>query len=252
MLVYRLKSGKTGIFSGRSECGSCGKKLGWKELFPIFSWAFQRGRCVGCGKRISAIYPALEIVTGGLFVLIGTRFVELPQVLAGDFSEMARLGFFLAAAFVTVAFVFYDLLYQEIPDEVLVPAILAMGGLLAFLPEGNSLFRHFEPVLWNDALLSQGWNALLGAGAIYTFFYLQFLIPAGIHCLRNGRYRDAAEVLAYYVILPFAVTWDTAKQLLGKPFERFFAMVESPIAKVFGRSEESGNAEEALPAWIGL
>lgn len=69
--------------------------------------------------------------------------------------------FFLAVAFITVTFVFYDILYQEIPDEVLVPAIITIGGLLLFLPEGTSIFRHFEPVLWDDKLLTQGWNALL-------------------------------------------------------------------------------------------
>lgn len=126
MLVYRLKSGKAGILSGRSECGSCGKTLGWKELFPIFSWAFQGGRCAGCRKRVPAIYPALELVTGALFVVVGTHFVSLSDILSGDLSEIARLGFFLAAAFVTVTFVFYDILYQEIPDEVLVPAIVVI------------------------------------------------------------------------------------------------------------------------------
>lgn len=113
-----------------------------------------------------------------------------------------------------MVFVFYDILYQEIPDEILVPATLAVAGLLVFLPEGNAIFRHYEPVLMGDVLFKQGMNAALGAFAIYTFFYLQFLIPVGAHCLSNKRYKDALEVAWYYVWLPFAVVWDTALRIV--------------------------------------
>lgn len=82
VVVYRLKSGKTGILGGRSECGSCGKTLGWKELVPVFSWAFQKGRCAGCGKRIPAIYPALELVTGALFAASAKYLCDLPAAIA--------------------------------------------------------------------------------------------------------------------------------------------------------------------------
>lgn len=134
-----------------------------------------------------------------------------------------------------MTFVFYDILYQEIPDEILVPATAIVGGLLVFLPEGNTLFRHFEPILWGDTLFRQGANALLGAFAIYSFFYLQFLIPAGTYCLGKKRYKDALEVLAYYVLLPFVVIKDTALRLVGKQ-------------SVQPEHEE----QEGLPAWIGL
>lgn len=146
------------------------------------------------------------------------------------------MAFFLALAFVTVVFVFYDILYQEIPDEILVPATLGVAALLVFLPEGNTLFRHYEPILWGDTLFKQGMNASLGAWAVYSFFYLQFLIPVGAYCLRNKRYKDALEVAWYYFWLPFAVVWDTFLRIVGK---------RSP--------HQEHDPERELPSgWIGL
>ncbi|MDQ1344109.1 MAG: leader peptidase (prepilin peptidase) / N-methyltransferase [Patescibacteria group bacterium] len=220
VIVHRLpdylKKGNAGIMNGRSQCGSCGKTLGWKELVPIFSWVFQGGRCSSCKKKIPFTYPALELVTGGLFAASAKYLCNLPLALSGDWSEISRVFFFLVVAFVTVTFVFYDIVYQEIPDEILVPATAAVGILLLLLPEGNSLFRHFEPVSWNGAPLGQGMNALFGAVAIYSFFYLQFLIPVGTFCLKNKRYKDALEVLGYYVYLPVAVLKDVSFRLVGK------------------------------------
>lgn len=52
---------------GRSHCDSCGHVLGVRDLIPIFSYAFSRGRCRHCGARI----PVLCLVTEIAFGLVG-------------------------------------------------------------------------------------------------------------------------------------------------------------------------------------
>lgn len=60
VLVVRLPAGED-VVASRSRCRSCAKTLSPLELVPLVSWVVQRGRCRGCGTRIDALYPAIEI-----------------------------------------------------------------------------------------------------------------------------------------------------------------------------------------------
>jgi hypothetical protein len=39
---------------------NCGRKLGWRDMVPVFSYIILRGRCRQCGARISIQYPLIE------------------------------------------------------------------------------------------------------------------------------------------------------------------------------------------------
>ncbi len=66
-LSHRVPRGETWAeFKGkksRSSCPSCGALLGVRDLVPVFSWLFLRGRCRHCGVRIGTRYPLIELVT---------------------------------------------------------------------------------------------------------------------------------------------------------------------------------------------
>lgn len=175
------------------------------------------------------MYPALEIAMGGLFVLTGAWLIDPAEFLTGDTAELTRLLFLLAVAFVAIVTVFYDFLFKEISDEVLIPGIVLTGILLIALPQDTPLFRHFEPVSSGDGFLSNWMNGFFGALAIYTFFYLQFLIPAGIHYARKKAWKDVGMIAWYYVWLPFSVT-----------------------AELFKKKAPVRQEEEEPPTWIGL
>lgn len=57
------------FFFGRSECPHCHKKLKVPHLIPVVSYLVQWGKCAYCWKRIFRIYPVLEILCAGIFVL---------------------------------------------------------------------------------------------------------------------------------------------------------------------------------------
>lgn len=67
--IYRIPKGESIVTVG-SHCMKCGHRLRWTDLFPVFSWAFLRGRCRYCGAAISAQYPVVEALNGSLYVLI--------------------------------------------------------------------------------------------------------------------------------------------------------------------------------------
>ncbi len=69
VLVYRLPKNEN-IVVVNSHCMSCGHRLGWYDLVPLFSWIFLKGRCRYCKEKISIQYPLIEAVNGFGYVLI--------------------------------------------------------------------------------------------------------------------------------------------------------------------------------------
>lgn len=121
---------------------------------------------------------------------------------------------------------------MEIPDEILLPSIVLIGILLGWLPQDSSIFRHFIPV-GENTVVSNWENAAIGAAGIYTFFYLQFLIPATIYCLKHKRFYDAFSIVLHYILLPFVVIRELFRK--GK---------KAP--------ENADTDENELPTWMGL
>ena len=67
--IYRIPKEES-IVRVNSHCMSCGHRLAWYDLFPLFSWLFLKGKCRYCGEKISVQYPIVEAVNGLLYVLV--------------------------------------------------------------------------------------------------------------------------------------------------------------------------------------
>lgn len=118
VLIFRLRSWEKWIFFWRSKCWNCWKQLWFMQLIPVLSYLFYRWKCFNCNKKISWIYLFLELCMWFLFVF-SLFLVDINLIFWLDFFEISKLVMFLIFAFVTVVFVFYDLLYMEIPESVL-------------------------------------------------------------------------------------------------------------------------------------
>jgi len=71
--AWRIVRGES-VLHGRSHCARCNHTLGARDLVPIFSWLFLKGRCRYCGEPISPRYPAVEAVSAAAFVTVLLRF----------------------------------------------------------------------------------------------------------------------------------------------------------------------------------
>ena len=69
VLIYRLPAHEN-IATVNSHCMSCGHRLQWYDLVPLFSWLALKGRCRYCGEKISIQYPMIEAINGAGYVLI--------------------------------------------------------------------------------------------------------------------------------------------------------------------------------------
>src|SRR5687768_14925199 len=66
--IYRLPRDLS-VVSPRSFCPNCERSIPWHHNVPVLSYLILRGRCAGCGAGIPWRYPAVELLTGGLFFL---------------------------------------------------------------------------------------------------------------------------------------------------------------------------------------
>lgn len=108
-LIYRLPR-NINIALPRSSCTNCKKLILWYENIPVFSYLFLRGKCSGCGTKISLEYPAVEIITA-IFA-----FTIAPS----DYSTSSLLNFFFFFG-VFCAFLVHlivDLKHQILPDSI--------------------------------------------------------------------------------------------------------------------------------------
>ena len=60
VLITRLPVGARVVLA-RSACPSCDHALGVRDLVPVLSWAFLRGRCRHCAASIGLFYPGIEL-----------------------------------------------------------------------------------------------------------------------------------------------------------------------------------------------
>lgn len=127
VLIYRLKSGEKWILNGRSHCAKCNTTLQAIDLIPIFSWLFHLWKCRYCKDKISAVYPFLEISTGILFMAVWYFLVDISAVFQGNIYEYIHLFFWLVIAFISILYIFYDLLFLEIHEGMMATGIWVMS-----------------------------------------------------------------------------------------------------------------------------
>ena len=70
VLIYRIPKEEEFVRTP-SHCMTCGHELKWYELIPVFSWLIQGGKCRACGVKLSAQYPIVEALNGGMWLLTG-------------------------------------------------------------------------------------------------------------------------------------------------------------------------------------
>jgi len=104
--IYILKQ-----INRRSHCPTCGEQLKTLDLFPIFSYLFNLGKCRYCGAKISPRYLIVEIFSGLVFLFL---FLKL-------FPAGINESFFLNFGLLTVIFssliiiFLLDAIHKEVP-----------------------------------------------------------------------------------------------------------------------------------------
>lgn len=198
VLIERWKKHQWWILTGRSECPHCKKTLSFIELFPIFSWIIQWGRCRGCKTKIPLFYPFSELLMGSIFVCMW----YVSNSFGYTFEDIF-FWIFLFWGFTTWVYILYDIRYTEIPDQMMIPAILInLIVLCLWLPYHTLTLEFFDSFTYPQSTIGIQ-DHLIGAILIYSFFYLQIFIPWIMFLIRKKLYRKIWELIFLFFAFPY-------------------------------------------------
>ena len=96
----------------RSACPVCKAPITALQNIPVLSYLVLKGRCAGCGTRISARYPAIEALSGVLSAAVAWKF---------GFGWPALEG--LVFTWFLIALTFIDVDHQLLPDDLTLPLL---------------------------------------------------------------------------------------------------------------------------------
>jgi leader peptidase (prepilin peptidase)/N-methyltransferase len=156
VVIWRLPRGES-LSHPASHCPKCGHGIRWYDNIPVVSWLLLRGRCRHCAGPISWRYPAVELLSAGLWLLAGIAFGWSWQT-----------AWAVALFYLLMILAFIDLDLRRLPNPiVLLLAGIGLAGLLFSQVAGLSAMPLVgrTPDGWLSSPLVAGLSgAALGAG----------------------------------------------------------------------------------------
>ncbi|MGH9969995.1 MAG: prepilin peptidase, partial [Pyrinomonadaceae bacterium] len=166
VVIHRLPLEESIVFPN-SRCPSCTAVIAFYDNVPVLSYALLGGRCRACKEPISARYPAVELLTGLLFVAV-TWHDGLTPALAFDLIFVSAL----------VALIFIDAEHMLLPNAITYPGIVFAGVARLALPYLVGA-PHFDDLpglmqgmlsgmpMWAASLVGAFIGALIGGGSLW-------------------------------------------------------------------------------------
>lgn len=198
--IYRIPLHQS-IVTVSSHCMTCGRKLKWYDMIPVFSWLLLGGKCRNCKSKISLQYPVIESLNGILYVVI---------CLVNGMDLFSLIYCLMTSALLTLSLI--DWRTYEIPPGInaflfilgVAAAVLDRGNLLSHLA-GMVCVSGFLGILYlisrgraiggGDIKLMFACGLILGWKKIILAFLLGCIIGSVIHLIRI-RVQGEGHVLA--------------------------------------------------------
>jgi leader peptidase (prepilin peptidase)/N-methyltransferase len=174
----------------RSACPHCKRQIQALENIPVVSWLVLRGKCAGCGARISGRYPFVEILTGVMFGAVAWKL---------GFGWPA-LGALVLTAFL-IALAFIDIDTQLLPDVLTYPLLwLGIFAALMIGPASPAETAHAFPVDLRSSVI----GAIAGYMSLWLVYHL-FRLLTGKEGMGYGDFKLLAAIgawLGWKMLLP--------------------------------------------------
>ena len=95
-----------------STCPKCKTAIKPWQNIPIISWLILKGKCASCSNPISARYPAVELITALLSLIVAYSFGATEQALL-----------YIFVTWILVALTFIDIDHMLLPDQLTLPLV---------------------------------------------------------------------------------------------------------------------------------
>ncbi|MAX22944.1 MAG: hypothetical protein CMJ19_00450 [Phycisphaeraceae bacterium] len=177
VVIYRLPEGKS-IVTPPSACPHCGKTLRMWENIPVLAWFFLGGKCARCKTPISFQYPAIEFLTGALFLAVPIIYYHTDWVntawayagLAGSWPILVVHVMLIAAL---IAATMIDIRHYIIPLGI--PYVIVLLALIVY-PVATYLKPDFASVI----PLTQSGGVTIALGGLVGLIVANVLLRLGI------------------------------------------------------------------------
>ncbi len=198
VIVTRALEPRT-IVVGRSACPACGSALGPRDLVPLLSFIWLKGRCRVCAAHIAWFHPAIELAA------------ILVAIWAAVSADGAILWMTCLLGWALLALAAIDFRHYLLPDFLTLP-LIPLGFLAAWLTDPSTvvdsligavsglifvvalryiyrLIRHREGIGLGDAKLlaaAGAWVGWMGLSSVILIAALSGLVfVAGLRFTRK-------------------------------------------------------------------
>lgn len=166
VVADRLSAGQS-IISPPSHCPVCQRRIASRDLIPVFSYLWLKGRCRYCGATIPVRSLIVELCTGILFAFLYWHY---------------GIGWELAIVIVYCC-LFIILIVMDLEQGILPNKIVYPGMVIALIVTGLGSILGFEPSFTAGAIprLFKLWivNAAIGGAAGFIIFFVIALVFRG-------------------------------------------------------------------------
>jgi leader peptidase (prepilin peptidase)/N-methyltransferase len=207
VVIYRIPKDESIVFPA-SKCQNCHTALKWYHNIPIFAWLVLRGKCAFCADPISKQYPLVELLTGGVFVLL---YMKLGFVWYFPFISLSFASL--------IALVMIDFEYMAVPDSVNFTALalalvqpqfldammygaIAAGGLY-LIGLLSSLIARKQAMGGADVIVAGTMGALLG----FPNFFVAIFLSAVLAMIPAMIWRDRGVPFVPFLALATFITY---------------------------------------------
>ncbi len=195
---------KQSVMHPPSRCPSCGRGIRWHENIPIVSWLILRGKCAGCGTRISPMYPMIEATTavlwGAAAALLGPSLAAVELAVAGTLLLGIAVSdarafiipheFSLGGTAIALAFAAWP---EPVGVLAAVQGALFGAGLVLLVGEVTELLIGQEAMGGGDCALMGMIGAFFGWESVWPVIALGAFIGLVMHLVMSLRRRVPAS-----------------------------------------------------------
>lgn len=240
VVIHRVPNEESIVFPN-SACPKCQQPIKPYDNLPILSWLILGGKCRRCKEHISPRYPAVELLTAALFVLV---FWQI------GFNLFLPVGLIFVAAM--IALIFIDAEHMILPNVITYPLLaLALIVRITFplftTAEYFTDLRVFPLIYWQNypvwlvSLAGAVFGGLLGGGSLWLIGELWKRLR-GVDAMGMG---DVKMMFAVGALLGWRLTFLSI-------FIGAFTGALAGILVIFTQKEKDFQAQIPFGIFLGL
>lgn len=166
VVIYRVPNEKS-LLTG-SACPNCTNPIKFYHNIPILGWLLLGGKCGSCKEPISFRYPAIEALTGLVFLIV------FMQIGLTPYLPVALV--FVSAM---IALIFIDAEHMILPNVITYPMFVIALIVRIVYPIAFAGTNYFSDTTYAPIALLHGWppwfvslagalfGALIGGGSLW-------------------------------------------------------------------------------------